>query len=382
MIYFDHNASTPLHVDVLAEMMPYLQGCYANPSSIHAMGRSAREAIDKAREQVADLVNAHPSQVVFTSGGSEANNLAIKGCIRGMGLSRLITGSTEHPSVRDVAKYFAPSTRLDELSVDSHGVIDHKEISRVLTNDANEQALVSVMMANNETGVVQNIAKIAAKFQCQGHFVHTDAVQVAGKLEINFQQLNVNLLSLSAHKVYGPKGVGALIFDKKIDIESMIHGGGQEKNRRSGTENVAAIVGFGKAAELAKLNLASNSQKLRCLQEYFEHQLKQLQGIIIFSDHATRLPNTTFFGVNGIDGETLLMQLDVQGIAVTSGSACSSTNLKPSHVLMAMGIDEQIARSAIRVSFGVQNTEAEVDQLIYALKAQIEMVLSLEIFEN
>jgi len=360
--------------------MPYLQGCYANPSSVHQQGRVAREAINKAREQVAELVNAHSSQVIFTSGGSEANNLAIKGSIRGMSLSRLIIGSTEHPSVRDAAKYFAASTNLDVLPVDAQGVIKFDDLSRVSSTGA--PALVSLMMANNETGVVQDIEKIARHLQNDAHIVHTDAVQAAGKININFTQLNVNLLSLSAHKIYGPKGVGALVVDKRIDIEPMIHGGGQEKKWRSGTENVAAIVGFGKAAELAKLNLKGNVEKLKDLQQYFECQLHQLQGVIIFSEQAERLSNTTFFGVPGIDGETLLMQLDVQGIAVTSGSACASTSLMPSHVLIAMGINEQAARSAIRVSFGLQNTKAEIDQFIYILKIQIEMISSLAIMEN
>jgi len=379
LIYFDHNASTPVHPDVLAEMMPYLQSCYANPSSVHKQGRVAREAIDKAREQVAQLVNAHPSQVIFTSGGTEANNLAIKGSIRGMGISRLVTGATEHPSVRDVSNYFAASTELNVLSVDEQGLINIDELSRFSSSKI--PTLISVMMANNETGVIQDIASIAARFKNDGHIFHTDAVQAAGKIKVDFGKLNVNLMSLSAHKIYGPKGIGALIFDKCIDLEPMMHGGGQEKKRRSGTENVAAIVGFGKAAELARLNIESNAQEIKNLQVYFEDQLQQLNGVVIFSEKANRLNNTTFFGLPGIDGETLLMQLDAQGVAVTSGSACASTSLAPSHVLMAMGVSEQIARSAIRVSFGLQNTKAEIDQLIYILKMQIEMISSLEILE-
>ncbi len=360
-------------------MMPFLQGCYANPSSIHFQGRQARSAIDRAREQVAQLVSAHPSQVIFTSGGSESNNLAIKGCMRGMSVSRLITGTTEHPSVRDVARYFAASAQVDYLPVDAQGIVKYDELERF--SHADVPTLVSVMMANNETGVVQDVAKLAEYFKSAGYIVHTDAVQAAGKLNVDFSALNVDLLSLSAHKIYGPKGIGALIYDKRIDLEPMIHGGGQEKNKRSGTENVAAIVGFGKAAELAKLNLTANQEKLKNLQQYFEQQLKQFAGIVIFSEHVERLSNTTFFAVPGIDGETLLMQLDEQGIAVTSGSACSSTSLKPSHVLMAMGVNEQIARSAIRVSFGLQNTKAEIDHFIHVLKMQIEAISSFALFE-
>lgn len=379
MIYFDHNASTPIHDEVLAEMMPYLQRNFANPSSIHQQGRVARQAIENAREQVAKLINAHSSQIIFTGGGSEANNLAISGCVRGMGLSRLMVGATEHPSVKDAADYFSTTIKLDTLMVNSQGLVDDEALKRISKKTG--KGLVTVMMANNETGVIQDIEKIINIVQADDHFVHTDAIQAVGKMPIDFAKLKINLLSISAHKMYGPKGIGALVFDKRIDLEPMIYGGGQEKNRRSGTENVAAIVGFGKAAELSRLNLKSNVKKLKKLQNYFEKQLQQIPGVIIFSENVKRLPNTTFFGLAGIDGETLLMQLDVQGIAVTSGSACSSNHLKPSHVLLAMGISEQCARSAIRVSFGHHNTEAEIDRLIQALKMQVEMLATLKSIE-
>lgn len=379
MLYFDHNASTPLHGEVLDEMMPYLQSNFANPSSVHQQGRLARQAIDRAREQVAALVNAHPSQVIFTSGGSEANNLAISGSVRGMGLSRLMIAATEHPSVRDTAKQFESSLVLDELKVDSGGVID-KDFFFDKSNSFG-QGLVSVMLANNETGVIQNLNQIGKVAQSHGHVMHTDAVQAAGKIDVDFSALPVNLLTLSAHKIYGPKGIGALVFDKSIDLMPMIFGGGQERKRRSGTENVAAIAGFGKAAELALTNLSNNRTYLLELQNYFENQLEKITGIIIFSKRETRLPNTTFFGLPGIDGESLLMQLDTHGIAVTSGSACASTSLKPSHVLLAMGVEVDVARSAIRVSFGVENTKAQIDELIKALYAQQQLFASLESIE-
>jgi len=379
VLYFDHNASTPLHGEVLDEMMPYLQSNFANPSSVHQQGRLARQAIDRAREQVAALVNAHPSQVIFTSGGSEANNLAISGSVRGMGLSRLMIAATEHPSVRDTAKQFESSLVLDELKVDSGGVID-KDFFFDKSNSFG-QGLVSVMLANNETGVIQNLNQIGKVAQSHGHVMHTDAVQAAGKIDVDFSALPVNLLTLSAHKIYGPKGIGALVFDKSIDLMPMIFGGGQERKRRSGTENVAAIAGFGKAAELALTNLSNNRTYLLELQNYFENQLEKITGIIIFSKRETRLPNTTFFGLPGIDGESLLMQLDTHGIAVTSGSACASTSLKPSHVLLAMGVEVDVARSAIRVSFGVENTKAQIDELIKALYAQQQLFASLESIE-
>jgi len=371
-IYFDHNATTPLDKTALEAMLPFMEACYANPSSIHSQGRVARAAIDKAREQVAELVNAHPSQVIFTSGGTEANNLALKGAARGMALDSIVTSAIEHPSVRDVARYMATSMKHDLLSVDGNGRVLVNSIESVIK--PNYGQMFSVMLANNETGVVQDIALLADKVRAAGHYFHTDAVQAAGKVDVDFAELNVNLMSLSSHKIYGPKGVGALIYDKSIDIEPILHGGGQEKGLRSGTENVAAIVGFGKAAELAKCHQKNRIEHLSGLQQYFEKQLKKISGIVIFADHVSRLPNTTFFSLPGIDGEALLMHLDLHDIAVTSGSACASKSLSPSHVLVAMGIEESIARSAIRVSFGAQNTRAEIDEVIKVLTVNVKNI--------
>ena len=257
MIYFDHNATTPLDHEVLEAMTPFLSSCYANPSSVHSEGRKARAAIDLAREQVARLVNAHPSQVIFTGGGTEANNLAIQGCVRGMAIGSLICSPIEHPSVRDVVKYLSASMQTAYLPVDSGG--------RVLTSNATlvadaKSSLVSLMLANNETGVIQPVAKVASHCKSLGYYIHTDAVQAAGKIKVDFAELGVDLMTLSAHKFYGPKGVGALVYDKSLDIEPIIFGGGQEKGLWSGTENVAAIVGFGKAAEIARQNLEKNNR--------------------------------------------------------------------------------------------------------------------------
>lgn len=346
-------------------MLPFLSGSYANPSSIHSQGRIARNAINIAREQVADSINAHPSQVIFTSGGTEANNLAIKGTLRGMALGAITCSAIEHPSVRDVVRYFDGATRNSVLTVDAMGVVVESDLKRRCEQE--RQLLVSIMLANNETGVIQDIERLAGITRSFGHIVHTDAVQALGKIPLNFVALGVHLMTLSAHKIYGPKGIGALIYDKALDIEPVIHGGGQEKNLRSGTENVAAIVGFGKAAEIAKANLEKNQQHLVRLQQYFESRLRQVSGAVLFSASANRLPNTVFFSLPGIDGETLLMALDEYDIAVTSGSACASKSEFASHVLLAMGVDESIARNAIRVSFGLQNTEAEINEFFGVL---------------
>jgi len=372
-IYFDHNATTPLNRQVLEEMLPFLEGNYANPSSIHSQGRFARNAINIAREQVAYLVNAHPSQVIFTSSGTEANNLAIKGALRGMSLGSVACSAIEHPSVRNVVRYFDGILRNAEISVDRGGVIDKDALVGICEQESSS-LLVSLMLANNETGAIQDLEVFASIVRSYGHFIHTDAVQALGKMTVDFVKLGVHLMSLSAHKIYGPKGAGALIYDKSISIEPIVHGGGQEKALRSGTENVAAIVGFGKAAEIAGNKLLENKEYLKSLQQYFESRLKQLPGVVLFSADVKRLVNTVFFSVPGIDGETLLMYLDEYDIAVTSGSACGSKSELPSHVLMAMGIKEEIARSSIRVSFGLQNTTAEIDKFFAVLAAQMNVL--------
>jgi cysteine desulfurase len=368
-IYFDHNATTPINREVLEEMLPFLETNYANPSSLYSQGRIARNAINIAREQVSELVNAHPSQVIFTSGGTEANNLAIKGALQGMSLGGIAYSAIEHPSVIDVVKHFDGIVRNSEIPANANGVIDEDALVYICEQESS--LLVSSMLANNETGTIQDIEVFAQIARSHDHFVHTDAVQAIGKMPVDFFKLGVHLMSVSGHKIYGPKGIGALIYDKSINIEPILHGGGQEKNLRSGTENVAAIVGFGKAAEIAKNKLGENQEYLKKLQQYFESRLKQFSNIVLFGSEAKRLANTVFFSVPGIDGETLLMQLDEYGIAVTSGSACASKSELPSHVLMAMGVEEQIARSSIRVSFGLQNTTAEIDDFFAVLAAQM-----------
>jgi len=371
-IYFDHNATTPLNGRVLEEMLPFFQTGYANPSSLHMQGRMARNALDIAREQVAALVNAHPTQVIFTSGGTEANNLAISGTMKGMGLNRLTCSAIEHPSVRDVVGFHYRTALASgrELTVNSSGYV-----SNSLLSDECEQKppmLVSIMLANNETGVIQDIAGLAEIIRSCDHYVHTDAIQAVGKIPVDFVNLGCHLMTISSHKFYGPKGVGALVYDKSLDVEPMVRGGGQEKNLRSGTENVAAIVGFGKAAEIAKADLERNQYYLKGLQHYFESKLKQFSGITLFSESVNRLPNTLFFSVPGVSGEALLMQLDDYDIAVTSGSACASKSELPSHVLLAMGVDEPTAKNAIRISFGLQNTKMEIDKFF----GVFEMILS------
>ncbi|WP_432745629.1 cysteine desulfurase family protein [Methylobacter sp. G7] len=359
MIYFDHNATTPIDDRVFDAMLPFLKTFYGNPSSLYRHGRACRSAIDAAREQLAALIGAQPGQIIFTSGGTEANNLALATLAPQAGLA---VSATEHPSVIEPALHLQsmghPLTLLD---VDANGQIPQDAIDEVISL---KPSLVSIMLANNETGAIQNIEHYADQLKTHGIKVHTDAVQALGKIPVDFNRLGAHLMSLSSHKIYGPKGCGALVFEKSVAIKPILLGGGQEQGLRAGTENVAAIVGFGKAAELAKLELAERQAHLLKLRTLLEHGLSAMPGLTVFAEQAERLPNTVQVGIHGIDGEMLLMQLDQKGIAVSSGSACASGIREASPVLVAMGIDPAQAKSAIRISLGKANTENEVIEFI------------------
>lgn len=365
--YFDHNASTPVEPAALEAMLPYLREHFGNPSSVHRHGRRARAALDSAREQVAALVNAHPSQVVFTSGGTEANNLAIKGVAACRAPGRLLIGATEHPSVSEAADSLVEAGwKVERLPVDSAGRLQHRALAAQLRDTP---VLMSAMYANNETGTVQDIPAIAQTARAQGALLHTDAVQAAGKLPLDFDACGAHLMSLSAHKIGGPKGVGALVVDKAVDMKPLLRGGGQERDRRSGTENVAGIVGFGAAAALVQERRAAYTLRVQRLREQLEQGLRGFDGVEILSADAGRLPNTSCFAVHGMDGETLVLGLDRLGFAVSSGSACASGSAEPSPVLLAMGVERELARGGMRVSFGWSNTEVEVEEFLRALAA-------------
>ena len=378
MIYLDHNATTALDNEVLDAMLPFLKGGYGNPAGVYSLAREARHAVEVAREQLADMVNAHPSQVVFTSGGTEANNFALKGAVLGLGIKDVFYSAIEHASVRDVARYIEHKAwaRVQPIPVDENARITTDTLEAIVDKPG---SLVSIMWANNELGTVNSIEELASISKSRGAIVHSDAVQLAGKVTIDFASSGVDLMTLSSHKLYGPKGVGALIYEKSLDIEPLIHGGGQEKGRRSGTENVAAIVGFGMAAMLAKSRLTSRSNHMRSLRDRLESGLGQIPNITIFAQQEQRLPNTVFFSVPGIEGETLLMELDNSGFAVASGSACASKSGKPSHVLLAMGVEESLARSAIRVSLGKDNTVDEVDAFLVALSQIVKTFKNMSV---
>jgi len=369
MIYFDHNATTPLDPQVLEAMRPFLTTFYGNPSSLHRHGRAVKTAIEQARQQVAALVNVNPDQIVFTSGGTEANNLAITAakCSK---KHAVLMGATEHPSVIEPIKQLAlHGFQAQQVAVDSNGIISTDALSEYIKPST---GLISIMQANNETGVIQNIAPLAALAQEKGVIFHTDAVQSCGKLAVDFDALNVNLMTLSAHKIYGPKGMGALVHDNKTELTPLVYGGGQEAGLRPGTENIAGIIGFGKAAELALQLRTSRAEHLLSLRERLEQSIADINGVVIAGASVERLPNTSQILMNNVDGEMLLMQLDQKSIAVSSGSACSSNSKQPSSVLTAMAYEDKLALSAIRVSFGQQNTLDEVDSFVATLKGIIQ----------
>ncbi|MBI2311076.1 MAG: cysteine desulfurase [Betaproteobacteria bacterium] len=367
-VYLDHNATTPVDEAVLAAMLPFFRGQYGNASSRHEFGTVARRAVNTAREQVAEAVGVQPAQVVFVSGGSEANNLFLKGAAAFLRPAQVAVSGVEHPCVlrpaRDLARQ---GWRLHTLAVDGEGRLEMDDVERALSEPT---GIVSVMLANNETGVIQDVAAVAQRARAVGALMHTDAVQAFGKIEVDFAALNVHAMTLSAHKIYGPKGAAALILDKRVALKPLIQGGGHESGLRAGTENVPAIVGFGLAARLAKARLMELDSRLRQMQARLERGLRDL-GAIIFGAAAPRLPNTTYFSFPGIDGETLVVRLDREGFGVTAGAACSSASPGPSHVLEAMGIEPELARGAVRVSLGKDNTPAQVEEFLRAVAAVV-----------
>jgi cysteine desulfurase len=365
----DNNAGTPLDRRVLKVMLECLQDAPGNPSSTHRFGRAARARLDTAREQVAALVGVHTSQVIFTSGGTEANNLALHAVTAGQPPARLAVSAIEHPSVLEPARQLARSGwALELIAVDAQCRVSSDSLQAALHADTR---LVSVMLANNETGVIQDVAALAGQVRAVGAVLHTDAVQAAGKLALDFDSSGVQLMSLSAHKLYGPKGAGALIVDKSLQLAPLLHGGGQERGLRSGTENIAAIVGFGVAAEIARSE-SGQYRRVCSLRDRLQQRLVRFPQVQVFAADAERLPNTLQLSVAGLDGETLLMQLDKAGIAVSSGSACASGSNEPSHVLLAMGVDRATARGAIRISLGRESTEADVNTLLDAFEQQMK----------
>ncbi len=367
-VYFDHNATTPLDPAVRKAMLPWLGKRFGNPSSRHGYGRAAQAAVEAARQQVAAAVGAHPTEIIFVSGGSEANNLLMKGVVACHRPGLLAVSAIEHPSVLRPAEQLAKrGWLLHKLAVDTCGSIDKDDFAEALLD---MPELVSIMLANNETGVIQEIETLATAARAANACFHTDAVQALGRLPLDFRALNaagVCAMTISSHKSYGPQGAAALVVDKRTELQPLIAGGGQERDLRSGTENVAAIVGFGMACELAAQRVQETPQRLAALRDRLEVGLLAM-GAQIFAQTARRLPNTSFFALPGIDGETLVGKLDRAGFAVASGSACSSVHPGPSHVLLAMQVAPEVALGAVRVSLGLANTQDQIERFLVALQ--------------
>lgn len=373
-IYLDNNATTRMRDEVLEAMLPFYKDIYGNASSIHQFGRAARVAVDKARQQVALLVGASsPEEIIFTSGGTESDNFAIKGvahALRNKG-DHIITSAIEHSAVLNAAKALEKDGyRITYLPVDGKGLIDIGEFKRSITD---KTILISIMYANNEVGTIELISEIGSVAKEQGVYFHTDAVQAVGKVEFNVSKLPVDLCSMSAHKIYGPKGVGAIYIRKATRIDAIMHGGHHEMNKRSGTENVPGLVGLGKAAELAKREVIDEPKKLRELRDRLYNGIVQkIPHTRLNGDIEKRLPNTLNIGFKYLEGESIMLNLDMEGIAVSTGSACTSGTLEPSHVLTAMGIDAADAQGSIRFSLGRDNTKEDIDYVLEVLPPIIQ----------
>jgi len=360
-IYLDHNATTPLHPLVLEAMLPYLKEEYGNASSIHAKGREAREAVEKAREIIASFLGTKPNTIYFTSGGTESNNFTLKGIgfkNREKG-AHLISTRIEHPCVLDTCKFMeSQGFGVTFLPVDREGQVHPEDLKKAITD---RTILVSVMHANNEVGTIQPIAELSRIVKEHGIYFHTDAVQTFGKIPVKVDELGADLLSVSGHKLYGPKGVGFLYIRKDVRILPHQHGGHHERRLRAGTENVAGIVGLGKAVLLAQEEMEKRISHLHKLEEkFYQGVLKRLDEVILNGHPTERVPGTVNLGIKGVEGESMAINLDLQGICISTGSACTAGSLEPSHVLVAMGVPAEYARGTVRFSLGYENTEEEI----------------------
>jgi cysteine desulfurase len=364
-IYFDNAATTRLDDKVLEEMVPYLKENYGNASAIYKLGREARKAVEESREKIAKILNCKPNEIYFTAGGSESDNTAIKGIARANRKkgNHIITSKIEHPAVLETCRELEKEGfEVSYISVDENGILNLEELKNAIKPTT---ILITVMFANNEIGTIQPIEEIGKIAKENNIYFHTDAVQAVGSLEIDVEKLNIDSLSMSGHKFYGPKGIGALYVKTGVQFDKFISGGHQERNKRAGTENVAGIVGMGKAIELAYENLEEHNKKIKELRDYYIEQVKEkIPYIKINGDLEKRLPGNSNISFRFIEGEGLLLNLDLKGICASSGSACTSGSLDPSHVLLAIGLPHEIAHGSLRISIGKYNTREEVDYLV------------------
>ena len=382
-IYFDHSATTRVLPEVEEAMLPFLTEKWGNPSSLHSFGREAKVAVEESRKSLARLLNCDPTEIIFTSGGTESDNLAIKGVAmyKGKTKGHIISTRIEHHAVLEPCGWLKRfGFEVTFLPASPEGLVDAGEVERAIRNDT---VLISVMMANNEIGTIQPYKEIGSIARDRNIPFHTDAVQAIGKMPLDVKADNIDLLSLSGHKFHGPKGIGALYVRKGTKIEPVIHGGGQERGLRSSTENVPGIVGIGKAAELARRDLESTSQKMKSLRDKMIKSVPEIVPRSYVNGHKTRrLVNNAHFRFDFIEGEGLILQLDFKGIAASTGSACSTGALEPSHVLLAMGLTHEQAHGSLRVTLGRENTEEEVDYLLEVLPGVVSKLREISPFNE
>ena len=382
IVYFDNSATTPISEKVLKAMMPYLTSSYGNASSIYSLGRESRKAIDKARDQVAKALNCDSKEIYFTNSGTESDNWAIKGVAyanKDKG-KHIITSSIEHHAVLHTCKYLEKQGfEVTYLPVNKNGLIEIKDLLEAIRSDT---ILISIMYANNEIGTVQPIEEIGEIAKEKNIYFHTDAVQAIGNIDIDLQKLNIDLLSLSGHKFNGPKGIGALYIKNGTKVENLLHGGSQEKGKRPSTENVAGIVGLGKAIELATKDIAKKEKYLKNLREYAIENLLEIPNTILNGDREKRLPGNVNVCFEYIEGESILLMLDQHNICASSGSACTSGSLDPSHVLLAIGLPHEIAHGSLRLTFSERNTKEEIDYLLNLLPPIIQRLRDMSPLYN
>jgi cysteine desulfurase len=383
-IYLDHAATTPTHPEVVKAMLPYFTDTFGNPSSVYSCGQEAKAAVEEARIKTAELIGARSEEIVFTSGGTEADNFALKGVAYANGHkgNHIITTSVEHHAVMEVCKFLGRrGFTITYLPVDKYGLVDPQDVKKVITD---KTILISIIHANNEVGTIEPISEIGEIAKEAGVYFHTDAVQAVGHIPVNVDKLKVDLLSISAHKLYGPKGVGALYIRKGTKLVSLMQGGGQEKMRRAGTENVPAIVGLGKAVELAGQEMDKEAERLAGLRDKLIKGLMEKIDHVQLNGHPTRrLPNNVHVSVDFVEGESMLLNLDLEGICASTGSACSSASLEPSHVLLALGISPDQTHGSLRFTLGRENSEEDIERVLDVLPGIIAKLRAMSpLFRN
>lgn len=378
IIYLDYAATSPTDPEVTKVMLPYFTELFGNPSTVYSIGRETRGHVDAARETIAKAIGAHKDEIIFTSGGTEANNFAIHGTFAAQSKkgSHIVTSKIEHHAILEPLHYLEKNgAKVTYLPVDSEGLVNPDDVRDAITD---QTILVTIMAANNEIGTLQPVAEIAKITNEKGITFHTDAVQALGSVALNVQDWGVDMLSIAGHKIYGPKGIGALYVKKGTKINSYIKGGAQERNRRAGTENTPAIIGLAKAVELAVDNMDIRSQRIGKLRDrLIDGLFDRLDGIRLNGPRHNRLPNNANVCIRGVEGESILLMLDMQGICVSSGSACTSGSLEPSHVLLSLGIPQEVAHGSIRFSLGKDTTEQEIDTVLDALPPIVERLRAM-----